>query len=65
MILQSCLLSAQDNPEVVDAKLNKEYETGRLAGPFHKLPFYPFRVFRLGVVPKKTTGEIRLILHLS
>ena len=60
MILQSRLLSGQDNPEVVDAKLNKEYETGRLAGPFH-----PFRVSRLGVVPKKTPGEFRLIHHLS
>ena len=33
--------------------------------PFHKLPFYPFRVSPLGVVPKKTPGEFRLIYHLS
>ena len=59
------LLSARDNPEVVDAKLNKECEAGRLAGPFHKLPFYLFRVSPLSVVPKKTPGEFRLIHHLS
>ena len=59
------LLSARHNPEVVDAKLNKECEAGRLAGPFHKLPCYPFRLSPLGVVPKKTLGEFRLIHHLS
>ena len=47
------------------AKLNKKCETGRLAGPFHKLPFYPYRVSRLGFVPKKTPGEFRSIHHLS
>lgn len=59
------LLSVLDNPEVVDAKLNKECEAGRLAGPFHHVPFHPFRVSPLGVVPKKTPGEFRLIHHLS
>ena len=59
------LLSALDNPEVVDAKLNKECEGGRLAGPFHKPPFHPIRVSPLGVVPKKTPEEFRLIHHLS
>ena len=59
------LLSASDNPEVVDAKLKKECEAGRLAGPFHNVPFHPFRVSPLGVVPKKTPGEFRLIHHLS
>ena len=41
---------------MVDAELNKECKTGRLAGPFHKLAFYPFRVSPLGVVPEKTPG---------
>ena len=59
------LLSVLDNPEVVDAKLNKECEAGRLAGPFHHVPFHLFRVSPLGVVPKKTPGEFRLIHHLS
>ena len=55
------LLSVLDNPEVVDAKLNKECE----AGPFHHVPFNPYRVSPLGVVPKKTPREFRLIHHLS
>lgn len=38
--------------------LHKECETGRLAGPFHKIPFYPYRVSRLGVVPKKLRGNL-------
>jgi len=59
------LLSALDNPEVVDAKLKKECKAVRLAGPFHNVPFHPFRVSPLGVVPKKTPGEFRLIHHLS
>ena len=59
------LISATDNPDVVDAKISKELKAGRLAGPFRTRPFYPFRISPLGVVPKKTPGEFRLIHHLS
>ena len=59
------LISATDNPDVVDAKISKELKAGRLAGPFCTRPFYPFRISPLGVVPKKTPGEFRLIHHLS
>ena len=59
------LISASENPEVVDAKIHKELEAGRLAGPFMNRPLYPFRISPLGVVPKKTPGEFRLIHHLS
>lgn len=38
---------------------------GRLVGPFASPPFEPFQVSPLGVVPKKTPGEFRLIHHLS
>lgn len=58
-------ISARQNPGVVDAKIKKELEAGRLAGPFPVRPFSPFRVSPLGVVPKKTPGEFRLIHHLS
>ena len=54
-------LSGSENPDVVDAKIKKELDAGRLAGPFRTRPFYPFRIFLLGVVP----GEFRLIHHLS
>ena len=59
------LLSARKNPEIVDAKLSKELAANRLAGPFDAPPFANFRVSPLGVVPKKTSGEYRLIHHLS
>ena len=59
------LISARQNPGVVDAKIKKELEAGRLAGPFPVRPCSPFRVSPLGVVPKKTPGEFRLIHHLS
>ena len=59
------LISAIENPSVVDAKIAKELEAHRLAGPFHNPPLTPFCVSPLGVVPKKNLGEFRLIHHLS
>ena len=59
------LPSALANPTVVDQKLAKELSALRLAGPFTAAPFHPFRVSPLGLVPKKTIGEFRLIHHLS
>lgn len=53
------------NPTVVDAKLAKELELQRLAGPFESPPLSPLRVSPLRVVPKKTPVEYRLIHHLS
>ena len=54
-----------ENPEAVDIKLDKELSAHRLAGPFPDPPFEPFHISALGVVPKKTPGEYRLIHHLS
>ena len=59
------LASAIQQPSVVEAKLVKEIEAGRIAGPFLAPPFAQFRVSPLGVVPKKVPGEFRLIHHLS
>lgn len=59
------LLSALENPEVVDAKLGKELAAHQLAGPFLSPPLSPFRISPLGIVPKKVPGEFRLIHHLS
>ena len=58
-------MSALDNPEAVDAKLQKELEAHRLAGPFQSPPLSPFWISPLGLVPKKVQGEFRLIHHLS
>ena len=59
------LPSALANSNVVDQKLSKELAACRIAGPFPTAPFHPFRVSPLGLVPKKTPGEFRLIHHLS
>ena len=59
------LLSAIQNPAAVDAKITKELEAHRLAGPFSSPPFSDFRVSPLGLFPKKVEGEFRLIHHLS
>lgn len=59
------LLSARQQPRVVDHKLAKELEAHRLGGPFDTPPFPFFRVSPLGIVPKKSPGEFRLIHHLS
>lgn len=57
--------SAYDYPDVVRAKLRKELEAGRISGLFPVPPFPAFRTSPLGVVPKKTPSEYRLIHHLS
>ena len=59
------LISALHNPDVVDLKIEKELLAGHLLGPFEKPPLSPFRVSPLGVIPKKTPSEFRLIHHLS
>ena len=56
---------ALHNPKVVDLKIEKELLAGHLSGPFEMLPFSPFRVSPLGVIPKKTPGKFRLVRHLS
>jgi hypothetical protein len=59
------LISANQKPGVVGAKLAKEIVAGRIVGPFSHPPFFNFRVSPLEVVPKKIPGEFQLIHHLS
>ena len=59
------LLPATQQPQVVDQKVAKELEAHRLAGAFDSPPFPAFRVSPLGIVPKKTPGEFRMMHHLS
>ena len=63
--LASNLCSAKDQPEILAAKLEKEWCAGRIVGPFSRPPFDNFISSPLGVVPKKTPGEFRIIHHLS
>ena len=59
------VISAMQRPEVVDSKLIKERQCGRILGPFSYPPFSNLRVSPLGVIPKKAPGEFRMIHHLS
>lgn len=59
------LVSAFDLPHIIDKKIRKEVEKGRIAGPFRRVPLPAFHISPLGVVPKKEPGSYRLIHHLS
>ena len=59
------LASANIHPQIVSNKLQKEKQAGRIMGPFLKSPFDKFVVSPLGLRPKKTPGEFRVIHHLS
>lgn len=59
------LKSALANPTLVREKIHKEIAAGRMAGPFNIKPFKHFIVSPVGLVPKKTPGDFRLIHHLS
>ena len=62
--LANNLLSANQQPEVIDATLEKECEVGRILGPFESPPLPNFRTSGLGLVPKHDGGW-RIIYHLS
>jgi len=64
-LCQKNLPSATKHPQVIQNKLEKEIFKGRIAGPFIKPPLPDFIVSPLGVVPKKTPGEFRVIHHES
>ena len=59
------LKSALQQPLIVQSKLRKECEAGRIVGPFLSPPFQNFVCSPLGIVPKKDPSEFRLIHHLS
>ena len=59
------LKSALQNPDLVLSKLQKEIDAGRIVGPLTNAPFPDFRTSPIGIVPKKTPNEVRLIQHLS
>ena len=57
--------SAEEQPEVLSEKLDKEWTVSRIVGSLSYPPFANFVSSPLGVVPKKTPGENRIIHHLS
>ncbi|XP_061187278.1 uncharacterized protein LOC133195456 isoform X1 [Saccostrea echinata] len=61
----SNLKSALEKKEIVSQKISKELSAGRIAGPFSKPPFNSLKISPLGIVPKKTPNQYRMIHHLS
>ena len=59
------LPSAVQNPDILVSKINKEVALGRVAGPFPSVPLDNLQISPLGLVPKKTPNEFRVIHHLS
>ena len=58
------LVSASQQPEVIDATLAQEYELRRILGSFENPPLPNFRTSGLGLVPKHDGGW-QIIYHLS
>ena len=59
------LFSTSQLPLVIEHKLAKEIDMGRIKGPFDSPPLDNFSVSPIGVVPKKAANEFRMIQHLS
>ena len=59
--LKSCL----NSEEIVENKLTKEINKGRISEGYVSPPYCNFVCSPIGLVPKKVEGEFRLIHHLS
>lgn len=59
------LISAPNLSHIVASKLQKEVDLGRVSGPCDAAPLPNLVTSPLGLVPKKTPVEFRLIHHLS
>ena len=57
--------STQQNPQAVQANIDKELLAGRIAGPFKEPPFPNFKSSPIGLIPKKDPGHYRTIHNLS
>ena len=57
--------SALNNPDIISKKLMNEVELGRVAGPYDYLPLEHLKISPIGLVPKSTPGDFRLIFDLS
>lgn len=59
------LLSALNEPSVVDALIEKEVGKGFMIGPFDDAPFPLYRINPIGIATRKYSGKKRLIIDLS
>ena len=57
--------SANKNKEAIQAKIQKELDSGRLEGPFTTIPYDNYQVSAIAAAEKKQPGEYRLIQDLS
>ena len=59
------LPSCNEAPHVIDEYVAKELSAGRLVGPFPSTSSEVQHISPIGLIPKKSPGEFRVIHHLS
>ena len=59
------LPTAKLDPQIIRDKLTKELKLERILDPFKEPPFQDLMCSLVGLVPKKDTDEMHMILHLS
>ena len=59
------LPSCEAAPHVIDQYIGKELQAGRVAGPFSTSGGHIRKISPIGLIPKSTPGEYRVIHHLS
>ena len=59
------LPTAKLDPQLIRDRLQKELQMGRMLGPFREPPFPDLMCSPVGLVPKKDTDEMHMIMHLS
>ena len=59
------LPTAKIDPQLIRDRLCKEVNLGRILGPFWHPPFSDLMCSPVGLVPKKDSEEMRMIMHLS
>ena len=55
---------AKLDPQLIRDQLRKEIALGRMLGPFNIPPFPDLMCLPVGLVPKKDSDEMRMIMHL-
>ncbi len=54
-----------NEPNIVEALIKKELDSGFMIGPFNSPPFELFRISPIGIATRKFSGKKRLIIDLS
>ena len=58
-------VSVRENETLLQEKIDREVGLGRITGPYTSPPLPNFRCSPIGLVPKQTPGQYRLIHNLS